>query len=58
MSRRQQQHQGRSTKDEKEIKGRDFAGTQFAADEQEQTRSRRSEPRTTDEAGESTNADE
>jgi hypothetical protein len=58
MSRRQQQHQGRSTGDEKQIKGRDFAGTQIAADQEEQTRSRRSEPRNTDESGESSTADD
>ncbi len=53
MSERQKQHQGRSAGDESEIPGRDFAGTEFAADQNEQTRTHRGERNTTDESGES-----
>ena len=54
--REKKQRGGQHAKGRRPIRGRDFAGTEFAADEAEQTRTRRAESRTTDEEGETTTA--
>jgi hypothetical protein len=51
MSERQKQHQGRSADDESDIPGRDFAGSDIAAEPREQRESRRGRG-TLDEMGE------
>ena len=55
MSERQKQHQGRSAKDESDIEGRDFAGSDIAAEPKEQQQSRRGRG-TLDEFGEPSTA--
>jgi hypothetical protein len=55
MSERQKQHQGRSAEDESDIPGRDFAGSDIAAEPREQQQSRRGRG-TLDEVGEPSTA--
>ena len=55
MSERQKQHQGRSSEDESEISGRDFADSDIAAEPREQRESRRGRGNL-DEIGEVTTA--
>ena len=55
MSERQKQHQGRSTEDESNVPGRDFANSDIAAEPREQRESRRGRGNL-DEIGEPTTA--